>query len=302
MFKFFRKNLFLLLCLFIFSSHATENHKNILYEIRKENSVVGHLLGVMHAFPVGKEFSLLPSTIDAVSRSDGVFTELGLSQFLLLEKSAFEATQTIRGNQRLSSVLPATLISQLNTHLRPLLGDNTKELIENTHPWAISQILFTQLCKVRMNPVQMEAELLLLASRKEKPVMALESIQDQVNVLPAYNSPIWPEHLNAILKLIARPDCSKKYTAVLENLSDAFIAGKVDSLLPLIQESYSLIDTSKLEEVSIFSRNPQLFSRILKRVESGRFYFFAVGANHLIGPTGLISSFEKNGYIVKRIE
>lgn len=284
-----------------FSSYADQSYKNILYEVSKENIRAGHLLGIMHAFPAGKEITLLPTTIDVIARSDGVFTELGLSQFLLLNKSVSEAIQTVQGTQRLSSIIPATQIKQITSQLAPILGDNTKQIIENGHPWMIAQTL-SGLCPVSMNPVQMEAEILLVASSKEKPIIALESVLDQVKALPSYNSPIWPEYLNAVSRSVARHDCSKIYTQMLKNLADVFIAGKVDALISTVEESYSFMDARKLDEVSVFGRNPQLLSRILKRIESGKIYLFAIGANHLVGSTGIIASLESAGYTIKKIE
>jgi|GEM_PF-6074246 len=296
----------LLLGLIIFSlsylCHGEQVSKNILYEIRKEEAVVGYLLGIMHALPAGRKVFLSNSTINILSYSDGVITELGIAQFINQPEVIIGALNKIRQERKLSTLISKNLMSKIISELNPHFGKDTQEIINNAHPIDVMYSLLQEKCSKPIDRVQLETELALLASKMRKSFFSLETIENQINALPPLDSVIWSKNLENILNFIQSGNCKEKYHQILNKMSDAFSSGDVSLIKNELEKSYEILDFKQFDEISIYGRNNKLFSEIIKFIESGKIYIFATGVLHLAGPTGLISSFEKNGYFIKRIE
>jgi uncharacterized protein YbaP (TraB family) len=269
-------------------------------EIWHGSQLKGYLVGTMHRFPNGYETEFSNKFKDVISKSDGLVTELGMAQFILLSDSTNIALEKSRDKKTLSSIISPDLFEQIATQLTPAFGSETKKLLDITHPWAVGNALLG-LCSIEANSVSMEDQLALIASEKNKPIFALESVAEQVKGLPAYTSNVWTSYLRSLSTFSKRPDCADLYRDVVTDMSKTVIAGDLGLLPVVLEKNYKILDTKNFDDVFVYERNPHLLERMLTKLHSGKLYIFAFGGLHLIGEKGLIAGLEKNGYVVKRL-
>lgn len=117
----------------------------------------------------------------------------------------------------------------------------------------------------------------------------LETVEEQVTLLHS----IGPDKLYAQVKQIgARPGLIRKFT---NKTLDYYIRGEIHALYMLTKASMQ-----HLRKRVIYDRNQRMAKRIVS-FDAAQRYFIAVGAGHLSGATGLISSLRKQDWVVKPV-
>jgi uncharacterized protein YbaP (TraB family) len=291
-------------CLLLFTiikeSHSQVIGNGITLQIQKNNQIVGHIIGTMHKFPEGSDVEIQAKLIGLFDESDGLVSELGMAQFVLFQETINNAINTAQNHRNLSTVISNDLLKKIALKLKVRFGNNTMALLEQTHPWAVGNALFS-LCPIRANPASIEERLVLLASSKEKNVLALESVSEQVNGLPDFDSKVWSAYLQEIDAFTDKKNCAELYGQIIGDIAKNITLGELNGIEETMNKNYLLLDTRQFDDVFVIGRNQKLTERILKRLESKKRYIFAVGALHLIGPKGIIAALEKNGFKVSEI-
>lgn len=117
----------------------------------------------------------------------------------------------------------------------------------------------------------------------------LESVEEQVTLLHS----IKPDKLYAqIAQMGARPGMIRKFT---NRTLDYYLRGEIHGLYMLTKASME-----HLRKRVIYERNERMTKRIIG-FNSNQRYFIAVGAGHLSGAKGLISSLRRQGRQVKPV-
>lgn len=133
------------------------------------------------------------------------------------------------------------------------------------------------------------------ANQLGKPIVSLESIQDQLNML------LTMPNENAFLQ----------YTLLdLENLEHfmneiitAWKSGDASLLYQILIAPYENIkEYQPFIRKLLYNRNLRMASQIRKFLKSDQTWFVVVGAGHLLGDKGLISLLEKKNYTITQLE
>jgi len=134
----------------------------------------------------------------------------------------------------------------------------------------------------------MDAVLLARARQQGKPIVYLETIEDELGVLERwYDARAVREMLDDLHGVEARS----------QEMLAAYLAGDADAVLEI-----TLRDEARdgaLEDL-LYRRNASWIDGI-ERVHADGGGFIAVGAAHLVGPRGVVALLEQRGYRVPRL-
>lgn len=156
-------------------------------------------------------------------------------------------------------------------HLHPLMimSALTQQVLQNDHVISIDEHLWKY------------------ANDHGKSAIGLESVEEQVTLLHS----IRPDKLYSQIRQIGScPRVIRKFT---NKTLDYYTRGEIHKLYKLTKASMQ-----HLRKRVIYERNHRMAIRIAG-FDSKHSYFIAVGAGHLSGNTGLISSLRKLGWTVR---
>ncbi|OYU55177.1 MAG: TraB/GumN family protein [Chitinophagaceae bacterium BSSC1] len=140
--------------------------------------------------------------------------------------------------------------------------------------------------------VQPETELMHLAQKKQIEVLGLETIEQQMNLLN--NEPI-DSQLAAMRKMVNNFDSSKQ---VMQALTKLYLKKDVDALYQFMKETGV---NDNFESTMLIKRNKNWIPKMKKAMKESP-SFFAVGAGHLGGKTGVLALLRKKGYKLEPIQ
>ncbi|MEC5162482.1 MULTISPECIES: TraB/GumN family protein [unclassified Janthinobacterium] len=271
----------------------------IIYEIKHNNKISGHLIGVSHILP--KELDTPPSTLvaEVISKSDGLFTEIGIIQFITNPKYFLKKFDAAKKGNTIFDAISRNQFTYLENQLTPMFGPDTRKLLEENHPFNIGGALFS-LCAAEVQLSTTETELAILAASEDKPIMALETVDEQISSLPPLNTKFWARYLAEISAYVARPDCVKLQEISYKKMAESINNGDLNGLELLINNSYSTLNVKELDKFFISGRNNKFSEKILREINSGKNYVFAVGASHLMGSDGIIKNLESHGITITK--
>lgn len=138
-----------------------------------------------------------------------------------------------------------------------------------------------------------EEELMKLAKENKKEIQGLESMAFQASV---FDSIPYAEQAKELLKGI---DSISSYRKYFDTMMMVYKSQRLDEIEKLFSRSEFGMEQNK--ELLLDRRNRNWVVQ-LKTIMKKEPVFVAVGAGHLVGETGLIALFRKEGYTVKPIE
>jgi uncharacterized protein YbaP (TraB family) len=142
------------------------------------------------------------------------------------------------------------------------------------------------------NPAYYEPELMKIAAAQQIPVHGLEKATDQVAIFDSIPD---KEEVQMILKTISEPE---KTQDVYRRMISAYKAQNITDLTKLMAETE---DIARYKDILLDQRNRNWIPIIAGEAAKAP-AFFAVGAGHLGGNTGVIALLRKQGYTVKPVQ
>lgn len=192
---------------------------------------------------------------------------------------------------------PPGPVYQMDVHFRPKVYARIKQQLKNSfdldldryahlHPLMIISAI-TQSVLMHDHSVSLDEYLWDFASRHHIDLSGLESAEEQLHLLHAL--PVEPLY-KQIKQISRRPEALRAFT---HKTIQYYLAGDIHALYSLTKKSMH-----ELRRPVIYDRNRRMVERIQK-YDPAKSYFIAVGAGHLSGKFGLISSLRKHGWGVK---
>jgi uncharacterized protein YbaP (TraB family) len=246
------------------------------------------LYGTIHAIcPQDLHFST--ATLDAVKQSKSLYLEVNivdkeeigrLQQAMMMpEPYSFKTLFADDDYVKLSAWFRDSL------HIELAQLDRMKPLLIYS---IMVQKFFAANCEA---PASTEGEFIKLAQTQQLPVKGLETVLDQVALFDSI-----PDKEEAAMMLKTITDTAKSMQ-VYNRLVTAYKKGDIQSLYNQILETE---DMSQYRDLLLDRRNRNWIGTITS--EAGKAStFFAVGAGHLGGNTGVIELLRKQGYTVKPV-
>lgn len=161
--------------------------------------------------------------------------------------------------------------------------------LDNMKPFMLQTMLLTALTDC--TPESYEQKLMELAHSQQKEVTGIETVQEQMGAIDKLPNSVYAHMLANTVKDI--PQSRADYQEMVK----LYQAQDLEGLQELMQRDYTAEDYKKFNEVFLVQRNNTWLPRILE-IAKEKPTFFAVGAGHLTGESGLIALLRRQGYQV----
>ena len=308
---------FLIVCLFAgvtLSSQAPSapltavqaTDKPFLWRI--EGTVPSYLYGTVHV-PDPRVLELPEVVRRAFDASDVFNAEIPLdaaTQAGMLAKIMLPPGQDLRklAGEEVFGRLVRAITNILGGQL-PGAGEILAATLQPMKPWAaMSQVeLLEYLPDVMAGRQPLDAMLYGMATKANKEVGALETVDEQVAVFEGFTMDEQVRMLASTLDEIEKPRPGG--LSSIRQLVNLYLAGDLNQLAAELKEQGTEDEALKKKIVArlIDNRNLKMADRIaaLYAKKPARSYFFAVGALHYAGDTGIITQLTKKGFKITRL-
>jgi len=281
----------LLLCS-LCAAAAPAGDKHFLWRVSKGDAVI-YMAGSIHVlrprdYPLP---DILESTFKA---SAGLVEEIDLSQFDP-ESAQLQMMQmgSYPQGQSLATQLPPELYRRVTELAKEQKVDMT--MLDPMRPWLASIVLLdNQLTKEGFDATSgVDMHFADEAEALHKPVTGLETAQFQLGMLAKL--PDQAQQAMLVQSLEDSADADKQMQAMM----DAWRRGDVALLDKQLQAEFG--PYPDIYQAILVKRNHSWVPKLESLASSGRQYFVVVGALHLVGPDGVLTSLEKDGYKIEQL-
>lgn len=253
------------------------------------------LFGTVH---VGKpEFYPLPDTVTkAFSESDVLAVEADITNQSSLEKATEQ--MLYKPPESLAARLPAPLVNRLKTQCARL--GLPFEALQAVKPFpAAGLLLITEYSRQGMEQAQgLDLHFIQQAKTLSKTLVELEGLEAQAKIVTSLGKEDEAAFLDNAIASLESGDAGR----LIGKLVTTWQAGEGDRLWQLMEQSSAgMTRKAQVEEILIHSRNRDMAARVDGLVKSGKRPFVAVGAAHLVGPTGLVKLLGERGYKLRQL-
>ena len=164
-------------------------------------------------------------------------------------------------------------------------------------PWLLSlMIVQRQLQQMGFDPSKgLDRHFIQEARRMDKPIEGLETADFQLRMFSSFS-----EELQDQLLLATLVD-AEQATEILDRTMEAWRSGNIAAMEDLITRDvreYPFLKT--LKEKMFYERNDAMTRKIEAFLETGKTYFVAVGAGHLVGERGIVNQLRRKNYRVEQ--
>ncbi|MFM8331546.1 MAG: TraB/GumN family protein [Candidatus Methylumidiphilus sp.] len=252
------------------------------------------LLGAPHFGD--KSFYPLPQmVIDSVSNADAVVVESDIWNYddkaragALKGRGRYEDKKDNLENH----VLSVTWNKAVDMGNK--LGIN-EEMLRQYKPWLASLLLASESLKQSgfYNPDMDLDKTFLKNTQGKKPIMELESVEEQVSLFDGLSGREQEQMLLQTLNALGRgPDRYK-------TIAEAWKKGDLEYMDQIVKQPFDNGDVSmKLLKLFFEDRSERIANRLKELAEDGRTYFAVVGAGYLGGDKGVLKLLEAKGFKV----
>lgn len=278
------------------------NGNGRFWKIEKEGVAPSWLMGTMH---VGdpRVTTLSPSEKDAFDKSQRVALEL--SEVVDTNNVIFKmildnpARFTYPDNDMLKKQLSAEQFAELEQALKK--RGLSYYVVSRMKPWIVWITLSIPPCAIedeKQGHLALDVKLGKDAVAQGKELIGLETPDEQFSAIDAIPMQF---HIDSITSYAELGDKLNDYYSTMINL---YLAGKISAIAPFLetaQAQFSDADMAMVDRVMLEERNVRMAERAKPLLEKGD-SFIAVGAFHLIGETGLVEQFRRQGYRVTKVD
>jgi uncharacterized protein len=276
---------------------------------RIEGPVPSFLYGTVHV-PDQRVLELPEVVRRALNASDVFNAEIPLdaaTQFSMMSKIMLPPGQDLKSlvGEDVFARLLRVVAKGLGGAAPPGAAEVLGAMLSPMKPWAVmSQVeLLEFLPDITAGRQPLDAMLYGMASRDGKELGALETLDDQVAVFEGFTKDEQVKMLIAALDDLEKPRPSG--TSPSRELVDLYLAGDLNRLAAEMnkQQPQDAALNKKFIAKVVDERNTKMTAKIaeLCAKKPAKSYFFAIGALHYAGDTGIVSQLTKKGYKITRL-
>jgi len=284
----------LLLAAAAFAQPAEPARRGFLYEVRKGNQTA-LLMGTVH---VGRpEFYPLPAAqLERMQRNDGLVLEADVSDSARALAATQKYAMTPAGEPGLDTTLPPALKARIEAIAARNQLDPTP--LWRMKPWMLANVLalFEAAQAGYMPALSVESYLMRLAKQGGKPILELESIEQQFELFEGASRATQIAFLEEAVKAVETRSARREINRIVQ----AWETGDQAALERLLAEMRAQDSPGARYTVDtiLLGRHPAMVKRIEALMAEGKSYLIAVGSLHLPGPQGLIAQLRARGFTV----
>ena len=275
---------------------ALAAERGFLWRLRQGRGTV-YLAGSLHVLPSGA--ALPPPYLRAYDEAEGLVMELDL-QALQSPEALGEVVGAVMGRallppeRSLRSLLGPQRWSRLLQALRPL--GLPPEGLDRLKPWAVSLLLTSSALQRSGFQAEsgVEAQLLRRASADAKPIAALETLEQQLDLLAGLPE---VEQQAMLDQSLADWEAVPEQVAAMEA---TWRRGDEAAMETLLHQGFPKGSQARRRFLS--QRNQAWQEAIEARLARPDDTLVVVGALHLLGEDGLVALLRQRGLVVERVE
>ena len=251
----------------------------------KDANKPSYLFGTIHMLPEDKYF-FTENMEKALNETDELALEVDMD--IPLSEQMKMATEMIMPEGKTwADHMTAEEYALVKSAFVDSLGIKEKKFdkYSKIRPIYVSGLILTELLgKVKMY----EQELTSKAKKAKKPIIGLETIQEQMKIVSSISIEDQMEDLKSTTASMLRD-----YNQMLE----AYVNQNLTELEKVGEDNEGF---EKMEAKLLTERNDRWVKTISEQVKE-KSTFYAVGAMHLVGESGLINQLRKEGYTVEAV-
>lgn len=271
----------------------TENHllpetepKSLLWSVSGNGlRSPSYIYGTIHMI-CPDDFSLSTTIQEKVDAAKAIYLELDMDDPTMMMKMA---NLSIMKNHALKDLLSEKDYIILSTYVKDSIG-LPMMLFNNMKPLLLMSALYTKVVPC-VTPKSYEQEFMQLAKQQHKEIKGLENIEDQMGVFDQI-----PDSAEAQM-LVEMITTMPKQRAEFAKMVIDYKHQDLDALAAKINETP---EWKGFEDVMLTNRNKNWIPVMKAAMQLGT-QFFAVGAGHLPGETGIIALLRNAGYTVEPV-
>lgn len=267
--------------------------KSILYKVESGSSTV-YLLGSIHLakpslYPLDRAIE------EAFDKSGVLVVELDPDSPKSVEviSRAMVHQGMYPAGQSLKSELTPQTYKALSAYVSQ--AGLSLQIMEPMRPWTVMlQLSVMEMMRLGYRPeLGIDRHFLVKAKQAKKPVLEIESAQEQMDLLSRDDREFQDLLLRYTLESMheMEPLLDKMFTS-WKSGDAAALATVVNSPLVVDPRLTAIYDTL------ITKRNVKMTARIRSYLKTGKVYFVVVGAGHVIGEAGIVARLRRDGYKV----
>jgi len=309
-----RRSLGLFACAFLIislvdqiSAQIRATEKPFLWRI--EGPVPSYLYGTVHV-PDPRVLELPEVVRRALSAADVFNAEIpldGATQLSMMSKIMLPPGQDLRSvvGEDVFARVTRVVGKVLGSSAPPGAADILAMMLAPMKPWAVmSQVeLLEFLPDISAGRQPLDAMLYGMAGQAGKELGALETLDDQIAVFEGFTKEEQVKMLVSALDDLEKPRPGGISPA--RELVDLYLAGDLNRLASEMNKQYpndQALNKKMITRV-VDDRNTKMAEKIaeLCAKKPAKSHFFAVGALHYAGDTGIVSQLTKKGFKVTRL-
>jgi uncharacterized protein len=287
---------------------ARPNGNGLLWRIKKENLPDSYLFGTMHVtdmrvlnLPANAQAAFEKSTSLIIETTD-VLDPAKASAAMLKRPELMNFTD----GTNLEQLIPADDLDMVKAELSKRgmpLG-----AVKMFKPWMLAAMLATPSCEAKRKSEGIEILDISLATRAEiaeKPVLGLESMEEQISAMASLPM---KDHINGLVETLRMADLTDD---MFETMIALYTEGNTARMMPALgaaleaktgkSELPDLEAQAAFEEKMITNRNTVMATRLPEKLAKGG-AFVAIGALHLAGELGVIQQLRDAGYALEAVK
>jgi uncharacterized protein YbaP (TraB family) len=258
-----------------------------VFEVRLDGALEGYLVGTMHSDDprVMATLSTLDPLLDDV---DTLVVELIPDA---LASAAFFTATLLPDDRSLSGVIGDARFRRLAA----VAADRgiPAALLQRMKPWAAAVTVGTP--QPESGQV-LDTALYLAARDRDRKIVALETVPEQVAVFDGLPEDLQLEMVDAVIK--DAPQLPMQFQALI----DAYLVGDLETIAEVARAEYDGVSPrlqAWFDRELLERRNDRMLDRLEELLPESGAVLVAVGALHLAGPNGLVDGLRGLGYAVE---
>lgn len=258
-----------------------------VWAIRGDHNTV-YLAGSVHLLKAA-DAGLPPAFDHAYAASRELVMELALDKLDPMEAASWMMEHgTLRDGATLRGLIGAERYQRVSRQAQQL--GLPMEALDQLEPWVLAlQLLELKYAQLGFDPQQgVEQQLEQRAQSDGKPILGLETIDEQLGVLQSMPYPDQARFLDMVVTEMQ--DVESETDSVI----NAWRRGDSARLGALLSDEYKSFPS--LYRTLVTDRNRRWLPQIEKLLHENRDCFVIVGALHLVGDGGLLELMRRDGY------
>ena len=273
----------------LWSFAAPADGLHTFWEVTGKHNTVW-LFGSVHV--LHSSDTVLPEVAtDAYVQAEKVVEELVIDEVMAgLAGGLGEKLQFLPEGKNLAAVLGPELYAKLQEEARRLSID--LDFMGRMQPWFVAQqIESLRMLRAGFNPLNgVDMQIAVRARQDGKPIIGLETVEDQLGIFAAMTLDEQREFLRATLE-------ETNSEAELRNLTKAWRNGDLKTLQSALRKGAE--ESPVLFRKLTVDRNRRWMPQIEKMLQDqGNDYLVVTGALHMVGRDGLVEMLRRKGYKV----